>query len=75
VGSAPQPPLKKLRVGYGLGVVLLGRGAWLQAASGEFGTVAAVAAVAVVGWVMVATLPVRLRRAAWRATTQAPKEL
>jgi hypothetical protein len=69
------PRLKKLRVGYGLGVVLLGLGAWLQAASGEFGTVAAVAAVAVVGGVMVATLPVRLRRAAWRATTQAPKEL
>jgi hypothetical protein len=64
VGSAPQPPLKKLRVGYGLGVVLLGLGAWLQAAGGEFGTVAVVAAVAVVGLVMVATLPVRLRRAA-----------
>jgi YcxB-like protein len=67
--------LKKLRVGYGLGVVLLGLGAWVQAPSGELGTVAVVAAAAVVGLVMVATLPVRLRRAAWRATSQAPKEL
>jgi hypothetical protein len=67
--------LKKLRVGYGLGVVLLGLGAWVAAASGELGTVAVVAAVAVVGGVMVATLPVRLRRVAWRATSPAPKEL
>jgi YcxB-like protein len=75
VGPAPQPPPEEAGVGYGLGVVLLGLGAWLQAGSGELGTVAVVAAVAVVGLVMVATLPVRLRRAAWRATSQAPKEL
>ena len=67
--------LKKLRVGYGLGVVLFGLGAWLEAASGDLGTVAVVGAVAVVGLVMVTTLPVRRRRAAWRATSQAPKEL
>ena len=67
--------LKKLRVGYGLGAVVLGLGAWLQAASGELGTVAVVTAVAVVGLAMVATLPVRLRKAAWQATSQAPKEL
>ena len=47
----------------------------MEAASGELGTVAVVAAVAVVGLVMVATLPVRLRRAAWRATSPVPKEL
>ena len=67
--------LKKLRVGYGLGVVLLGLGGWLEATGGELGTITVVGAVAVVGLVMVATLPVRLRRRAWRATSQAPKEL
>jgi hypothetical protein len=67
--------LKKLRVGYGLGVVLLGLGAWLEATGGELGTITVVGAIAAVGLVMVATLPVRLRRRAWRATSQAPKEL
>jgi YcxB-like protein len=67
--------LKKLRVGYGLAVVLFGLGAWLEVATGEPGTVAVVAAAAVAALVMVATLPARLRRRAWRATSQAPKEL
>jgi hypothetical protein len=59
----------------GLAVVLLGLGVWLAAASGEPGTVAVVGAAAVVTVVMVATLPARARRAAWRATSRAPKEL
>jgi hypothetical protein len=67
--------LKRLRVGYGLAVILLGLGVWLAAASGEPGTVAVVGAAAVVTVVMVATLPARARRTAWRATSQAPKEL
>ena len=67
--------LKKLRVGYGLAVVLFGLGAWLEVATGEPGTVAVAAAAAVAALVMVATLPARLRRRAWRATSRAPKEL
>lgn len=67
--------LRMLRVGYGLAIVLLGLGSWLRAARGDLWTASVAAVVAVVALAMVATLPARLRRAAWQATPHAPKQL
>jgi len=68
--------LRMLRVSYGVAAVLVGLGGWLMATGGLWTWTAwAAGLVPVVALAMVATLPARLRRAAWRATPHAPKEL
>jgi YcxB-like protein len=69
--------LWRLRLSYGVAALLLGLGGWLMAGGGGGWrwTASAAGLVAVMALAMVATLPARLRRAAWQATTHAPKEL
>jgi hypothetical protein len=69
--------LRMLQLSYGVAAVLLGLGGWRTATGGGLWTWTAGAAglVAVGALAMAATLPARLRRAAWRTTTHAPKEL